>query len=844
MKTVKLLALFSGYICVACSFVATRVNGQINGTLKAQYGSALATQVLATTGEAEPVNAGGVKANLGLLDAANGSELDAAYGFVSNAVLYLFFAGNLDTSSTGAVAGVAYDKLHVFIQTVPGTGDNPLGTNYSGNADFGHINRMGVGGDGASGEAGSSGLTFDSGFAPNWDVEVTAGAITNITSYANLWQICSGCPGYYLGYANPSNTITDTQSGLNTGIQVALNNSNTNGVAGDANGCNNGADGGGNPLSVTTGIEMAIPLSAIGSPLTSQNGGMICVTAFIADNDCDALVNQVLGPVLNMDGIANANCPDNCTLIPPGGAYQFSCDGDSSEVNFQTVSSPRSQHYFCVPEPPCSAVQATPTSLTFASTGGVGQVTVSLDGGCGYTTAVSTSAVTIISGGSGSGSGDTLTFSISTNNTVYPVTAELYVIGTSIPVTTTVTIVENNKSLPPLSALYGNGTLNPAYGCPLAVQQIGTSWGPNNSGGSISNDTSGSELDAAYGLIYNQVLYLFLAGDLQLNNNELHIFLMTAPPSVTGAPNTLHSMQVTNIGNNILNNMTCTNGVPGCGLTFDTGFNPNYWFGINIGNPYHFYVDFAQLWPGGTNASGQCTNGYFVGQSTTAANGTLVPGASGNPFHVQATINEANTNGISGSGCVTNNNPNSPCYNSLEAPCAATVSNGMEIAIPLGQIGSPTGQVAVLAFIGNNNASWMSNQILPPANPIAAGTNYCAYDVSLAAGTGMTNINFANFGGSPHYFWVGPEMKIMSVARDTSTNININCLTENNTNLLYQLQRSFSPSNGNVNAANWKPVGGYQLGTGGIITFTDTKGGTNKPAAFYRVLQVPNCEAP
>jgi len=314
---------------------------------------------------------------------------------------------------------------------------------------------------------------------------------------------------------------------------------------------------------------------------------------------------------------------------------------------------------------------------------------------------------------------------------------------------------------------------------------------------------------------------------------------------VTGAPNTLHSMQATNIGNNILNVMAAATNAPataGNGLTFDTGFNPNYWFGINIGNPYHFYLDFAQLWPGGTNASGQCTNGYYIGGSTTAANGTLVPGASGNPYHVQATINEANTNGISGSGCVTNNNIHSACYESFEAPCAATVSNGVELAIPLAQIGSPTGTVAVFAFIGNPDGHYMSNQLLPPVNPIGTTNSYCVGN--LAAGT-VTNINFANYPGSPHYFWIGPEMQMMSVLRDTGTNINVNCLTENNTNLLYQLQRSTGTvSNWNINAANWKPIGGYQNGNGGIITFTDTKGGTNKPGAFYRVLQVPNCTGP
>jgi len=75
----------------------------------------------------------------------------------------------------------------------------------------------------------------------------------------------------------------------------------------------------------------------------------------------------------------------------------------------------------------------------------------------------------------------------------------------------------------------------------------------------------------------------------------------------------------------------------------------------------------------------------------------------------------------------------------------------------------------------------------------------------------------------------------------TNKNFNVNCLTENNTNLLYLLQRTFAPLSTN---STWSPVGGYQMGTGGIITFTDPNGGTNKPGVFYRIVQEPNCQAP
>src|SRR5258708_6581488 len=60
----------------------------LDGRLDAQYGSAIVTQKLGTsTFKNTETN----------IDAANGSELDAAYGTISNGVLYLFIAGNIDS---------------------------------------------------------------------------------------------------------------------------------------------------------------------------------------------------------------------------------------------------------------------------------------------------------------------------------------------------------------------------------------------------------------------------------------------------------------------------------------------------------------------------------------------------------------------------------------------------------------------------------------------------------------------------------------------------------------------------------------------------------------------------
>ncbi len=114
------------------------------------------------------------------------------YGTISNGVLYLVLAGNMDSGGTDSLEN-PYDKLHIFFMTGPG-GDHTLGTNYNTAADSGQINLMGV--DGGSQRDGNPGLTFDTGFAPNYWLGVTIGpAGVAPTMYVNYEVICSNCFG-------------------------------------------------------------------------------------------------------------------------------------------------------------------------------------------------------------------------------------------------------------------------------------------------------------------------------------------------------------------------------------------------------------------------------------------------------------------------------------------------------------------------------------------------------------------------------------------------------------------------------------------------------------------------
>jgi Viral BACON domain len=638
---------------------------------------------------------------------------------------------------------------------------------------------------------------------------------TNGQMNANYEVICAGCPGAFLGRATPPSGALSGGSANPYGIQVALNNSNTNGVQGDINGCEtNGLPFG--PQLVTKGIELAIPLGALGSPLST-----VSVCAFITTESYAALYNQVLGPV--WDG-TTTYCE-----------FNLSADGDSSEVNFQTLPG---QHYFTIPVPSCSAIQASPSSPSFPSSGGTSSEALTMSGSCAWTATASTNWITITSAASGTGNGS-FTYSVTNNPSIGPRTAT-FTVATAVA-TQIVTVTQDGIPLP----IIVDGTVDPGYGCALAVQAIGTSFGKNTTPNAILA-AGGSELDAAYGLIENNILYLFLAGNIQDNGNRVHIFFATG----TGVTNGLTSLEVTNIdlsaGRSVLNWMGPTNNItpmggsplgPGPGLTFDPGFAPSYWIDLSC-SATAVSFNYAQLWPGGTNSSGLATNGYFLG-SNAGTNGVLTGGT--NPFLIQATINNGNTNGVDNGQKNPANNFSYGCYTNAagvpgaESAQALTVTNGIEMAIPLVALGSPTGSIAVCAFIGNNGSGLqVANQIL---GPIWDGTpDFCATGPGKTTNTWAPYLNLGDLPGT-HYFYVGPEMRVTGVSVDSGKNVHVNFLTENNTNMTYQLQRATVLTTNTT----WTSVGGLQLGTGGIITEIDSNGGTNKPGAFYRIRQTPLC---
>lgn len=273
-KATALLA--SGLLLSSLAGVASAIT--LDGTAEAGYGAPIVIQAVGT---------GFGDSNINQVDYANGSELDAAYASVSGGNLYLFLAGNLESN---------FNKVEIYFDTKAG-GQNVLRAD-NPDVDFNGLNRQ-------------SGLKFDTNFSPDYYITVTGGG-SPYQMYGTYAELLSGGGGAggYLG-SNGAATNAVLAGGSNPfGIGATINNSNTAGVDGSNGGASSGAG-------VTTGIELTIPLAAIGDP-----NGCFAVCAFVNGSGHDYLANQVLGslPV----GTGNLGDPHNVDFSQIAGNQYFS----------------------------------------------------------------------------------------------------------------------------------------------------------------------------------------------------------------------------------------------------------------------------------------------------------------------------------------------------------------------------------------------------------------------------------------------------------------------------------------------------------------------------------------
>ncbi len=268
----------------------------------------------------------------------------------------------------------------------------------------------------------------------------------------------------------------------------------------------------------------------------------------------------------------------------------------------------------------------------------------------------------------------------------------------------------------PLHAISVDGTLDSGYGAALSVQNNATGFGDDTTQ-HTDGTSDGSELDSVSAIIQSGMLYVFLAGNVESNYNPVDLFIDTG----------------NGLGQNTLAANTQSTVSPMNGLKFDTGFAPYFYFTANGGGTGSsgptFYVDAATLPLGGggldqylgnTNAFTTTGSGKLSGGSATGTNGD---------DGISFAVNNNNVGGVGGLG------------NTGASTSGAGVTTGLEYAIPLTLLGSPTGSIRIAAFINGNGQSYLSNQVI---GPLPAGTgnlaNPATVDFSAIAGNQFVTV--------------------------------------------------------------------------------------------------------
>jgi len=260
----------------------------VDGQVDPEYGPALVTQTTQTGLSGGQITGDN---DLGDLEYANGSELDAAHALIENGTLHVFLAGNLAQVLNQNQNQTNGHILDIFLDTGPG-GQNVL-------------NGLGAGSP-------LNGLAFDSGFEADFWFELT-GEYDHGPVLWSAWRAAlpTGSGGTLTllgsGYAGGPGTLT---GGTNPfGILATIDNRNTAGVT---LGCDASSGAG-----VTTGFEWAIPLAAIGNP-----EGCVTVTVIVRGTGSGSPVsNQVLAPLP----------PGTC---PPGSASTVNFAGLAGDQFF------------------------------------------------------------------------------------------------------------------------------------------------------------------------------------------------------------------------------------------------------------------------------------------------------------------------------------------------------------------------------------------------------------------------------------------------------------------------------------------------------------------------------
>ncbi len=626
------------------------------------YGAALALQTAAT--------GFGNSTNGAILYATGGSEIDNLHAQVVGSDLYIFIGGNLESNG---------NTLDLFIDSKSG-GQNPIA------------------GGNSSPTAAYTGLTFDAAMVPDYLLGFRFDAGFLQTQYSLL----GGGGSNNIGQGNVGGTSFavdfDLTAGTNPGA-VAINNSNTGGVDGSTVNT---------PASVTKGIEIRIPLSAIGNPT-----GDIRVTAHINNGDRNYLANQVLGGL-----------PFGTGNLGGDGAGNFT--GSVAGVNYASFAG---NQYVTIPYNPMVMqpdLGLSPAALRFGSvltTGGSVQrtFTITNTGNAPLNVSAITSSSAAYSAtpnnvamlGIGLSQLITVTFDPSAAGLQ---TATLTVVSDAPPATPN-TISVNGIGTAPGTALI-DGTRDATYPAALAVQTTATGFGDSNAG--QEGFANGSELDNVHAQIIGQDLYVFLGGNLEANGNHIELFFDSKP-----------NVGMTVVGQNQL--LAGNAGPAGSmtGLRFDAGMNADYAVSVQANG-------------GGGSLSGLNFTYSIIGTANGGGVGSGATPITAHPLDFDLTAGT-----LAGQGALNNSNTGGVTGSLVGTP--GSVDTGIELRIPLSALGTSAnnGPIRLTAFVNNNNHSFAANQVLAGL-PSGPATLKSIGSVNLASFAGNQFVTIPN--GTPMLF--------------------------------------------------------------------------------------------
>ena len=223
----------------------------------------------------------------------NLSELDAGYARVSGGNLYLLLAGQVENN---------FNKLNIFIDSVAG------GQNVLQNSGFNGGNNPEN--DGWAGKY--AGFTFDAGFAADYMIIARNGNSGGDRFDLDLATIGGGLGAFQTSGDIFGGNLTGVNGSVGpAGLGVGYNKSNGAGILGGSGAANAAA-----AAAVTTGLELVIPLAAIGG---ASIGDTIRISAHINGSNHDYLSNQSLGgyapPQGNLGGDGAGTFTGSLSLI-------------------------------------------------------------------------------------------------------------------------------------------------------------------------------------------------------------------------------------------------------------------------------------------------------------------------------------------------------------------------------------------------------------------------------------------------------------------------------------------------------------------------------------------------